>query len=197
MSHPLSENRNRVTDDALDLATILEIAEPLTQKTMERLTRADNWEVPIVIRKALSRYAILIALRLLENTPPGRTGTTAGILALVDTALSAKLLSQVDHDSIKRKLDELRATMEVDGLSFDDLHLFRNSALAHTLIPHTKLSNDIWAHLVFKHFRKIVSLVSEIDKLFDKNGVEPKSTFAQEVADWDKKSADFWSRAIK
>lgn len=195
MPHPFSEYRERVSEDAIELAAVIEIAEPLTQNTMESLKPGDHWEVAIILRRVLPRSSILTALRLIENTPPGRSGTTAGILALANSAVSEKALTEKQRDEIITALDRLLTAMEADGLRLEDLRLFRNAYLAHTLIPHNKLSNDIWAHLVFKHFRYIVSLVANIEKMLDANGVKPKSTFMHEIANWGEKSASFWSCA--
>jgi len=188
------EHRKRVIEDAYELVAAVEISEPLTVKTMNDLQRAGTYEVPIALRRLLTRYVILIMLRLLEDTGPGATGTTAGIAALTRVAENAGALAPRQHTAIDTALDELIDNMVADDLAVDDLKKFRHSSIGHSLIPHEPLSNQLHADLVFKHARAVIALVETIEKMFAANGVSVGPPAMEKPSDWKQRSADFWKR---
>ena len=79
----LREYRKRVIEDAYELVAAVEIYEALSLATMGRLKKAGNWEVPMALRRLLSRAAALAMVRLMDESQPGRTGKSAGIPALL------------------------------------------------------------------------------------------------------------------
>lgn len=188
------EHRKRVIEDAYELVAAVEIGEPLTLKTMGDLRRAGPDEVPIALRRLLPRFVILIMLRLLENTPPGPTGTTAGIAALTAVAENAGALTPPQHAETGAALDQLVDQMIADDLPVDDLKRFRNSRIGHSLIAHEPLSNDLPADLVFKHARALIDLVEKIEQMFAANGVNVGPPAMEKSSDWKQRSADFWKR---
>jgi len=188
------EHRKRVIEDAYELIAAVEISEPLTLKLMDDLRRAGTYEVPIALRRLLPRFVILTMLRLLEDTRPGATGTTAGIAALAVVAENAGALTPTQRTAIDTALDELTSNMIADDLAVDDLKRFRHSSIGHSLIPHKPLSNDLRADLVFKHARAVVALVEKIEQMFAANGVSVGPPVIEKPSDWKQRSADFWKR---
>jgi hypothetical protein len=186
------EYRKRVIEDAYELVAAVEICEPLTLKTMDDLRRVGNWEVPLALRRLLARATVLVLLRLLENSQPGKTGTTAGIAALCAIGENSGALTPAQRASVDLSLTKIRDDMIADGTSVSDLTAFRHAHVGHALIPHQPLANDLPADRIFKHARAVIAVVEAIEQVFSANGVQIGPPAMENQNDWKRRSADFW-----
>jgi hypothetical protein len=186
------EYRKRVIEDAYELVAAVEVSEPLTLNAMDDLRRVGNWEVPLFLRRLLTRSVILTMLRLLENSQPGKTGTTAGITAFAAVAEGSGALTPMQRAGVDLALTKIRNDMIADEIPVDYLSAFRHAHIGHTLIPHQALANDLRADIVFKHARAIIAVIEEIEKMFAANGVQLGSPVLEKPSDWKRRSADFW-----
>jgi hypothetical protein len=191
MHQKLNTIRRHVLDDTWELIKAKNVVEPLISSPSLGWMKANAQQAALFLRMQLSRQVILILTRLNALPNSGRTGEIASILAVLNEASSANIITQAAMQTYLDELSEMKQNISKQGTAFEDLVTFRNSELAHSLhnvkaVPNglsyfvisqfaddtIKLVNSIEAHLVRCGCPAIVANISEFDGHWSKCGSE-------------------------
>ena len=149
--------RRLVHDNGFEAKIASDMVLPLLKNALNELKTKYLRDSGIFLRRALTRYAALVACRLLEEpNESGKTGITASIASLLEMAEAESLLPAEKIAQLRAKFEKIKADA-ADG-KYDlvkSLRDLRNIHVAHSLIP-WKEPTDVWAH----------HLVDFIDALF-------------------------------
>ena len=108
--------------------------------------------------------------RLHAKAGKGQTGITASIDGVLEAVAKASKLNPAEIDGFKKRRDALQKDMELDGVRFADLNLFRTSELAHSLhAPAANRTGLSWS-VIDTFSRGTYELVRDIEGAVIKGG---------------------------
>ena len=156
--------RKHVLDDAVELMETVGIVTPLVT------TANISAPAQLLLRRLLSRHVILVLTRLHAKAGKGQTGITASIDGVLEAAAKASELSPAEVGGFKIRRAALQKDMEPDGVSFADIHIFRNAELAHSLhAPAANFAGLSW-YVIDTFARGTYELVRDIESALIKGG---------------------------
>jgi hypothetical protein len=86
----------------------------------------------LLLRRLLTRNVLLVLTRLHATAAKGRTGIAASIDGVLDAA-QGSLLDAAKAEAFKNRRQVLKSESEQNGVRVEDIYLFRNTELAHSL----------------------------------------------------------------
>jgi hypothetical protein len=166
----VNDLRKHVFDDAMDLAAITGMLVPIVEVDFGRGVEAELHPVRFIRQQLMLSFALIVT-RMHDDSPDGKTGTTASIKALLLSAAEAGRISKELCASYLEALQNLRAAYDQQGGNFEELRRFRHAELAHSLHPRAPLERlllmPLWdlAHETFE-------LVASLEPCLDQSGME-------------------------
>jgi hypothetical protein len=184
----LDELRKHVLDDAIELIEVLGVVTPL-------VTAADVRDpAKLLLRRLLARHVILVLTRLHAPAGTGRSGVTASIDSVLNAAAGSSLLSTTAADQFKMRRTTLKKDMEPDGVSFKDIHLFRNTELAHSLHAHVKNSRGVMWYVIDAFAEGTYNLINDIEDALIKAGAPMFCSLPEgRLDEWTKRGRALWN----
>src|SRR3990172_8214146 len=163
----LDDIRRHVLDDAQEIAAVAGLVTPLLETDFDET----EFAVERFLRQFMCRYLPLILTRLYASPQKnGRTGHTACISALLDTARDAGNLSARDYERFVLVSVTSKRDLEQREVPFSDLMEFRNSELAHSLHRHSQAKLGLAVPPVLAFAIETVQLVKAIDDRLVQSG---------------------------
>jgi hypothetical protein len=164
VSEKFKECRSRVHDDAFEAR----LAERMVGPILGRMTeiKADYvYQTSLFLRRSIVRYLVLALYRLLDKpNERGKTGVTASIESLLEMARTEDVLSGQQLDQFARDFEKIKtdgAQGEYDLVqAIRDL---RNIQVAHSLIPYTDPTDQLWAHHLAEFADEVFCFVVELE----------------------------------
>lgn len=164
MSDKLKECRLRVHDDAFEARLAQHIGSPILSR-LEEVSVDYVYESSLFLRRSMVRYLVLALYRLLDKpNETGQTGITASIQSLLEMARSEDILPKEQLDGFERDFEKIKK----DGADGEynivqAIRDLRNIQVAHSLIPHTDPTEQLWVHHVDNFTDQIFELVVELE----------------------------------
>ncbi len=164
LSEKFRECRSRVHEDAFEARLAQHMIGPILGRLNE--VKVDYvYQTSLFLRRSIVRYQVLALYRLLDKpNEKGKTGITASIESLLDMArsedvLSAQQLDKYIRDFAKIKTDGAQGEYDLVQAIRD----LRNTQVAHSLIPHTDPTDQLWAHHVSEFADEIFRFMVELE----------------------------------
>ena len=170
--------RKHVIDDALELIESLGIVTPLVTHNISVPTQR-------FFRRLLTRNVILVLTRLHARSGKGPTGVTASIDAVLEAATKSAQMRAAEVDGFRTRREALLKDMELEGVGFWDLQLFRHSELAHSLhAPSANRTGLSW-YVIVSFAHGTYKLVRDIEGALIKGGaVQIHALPAEKYEEW-------------
>ncbi|MCK1383650.1 hypothetical protein [Bradyrhizobium sp. 21] len=164
MSDKFKECRLRVHDDAFEARLAQHIMGPILSRLNE-VSVDYIYEPSIFLRRSMVRYLVLALYRLLDKpNEKGATGVTASIQSLLEMARSEDILLPEQLAALERDFEKVKAD-GADG-EYDILTAIRevrNIQVAHSLIPHSDPTDQLWAHHLDNFADEVFRLMVELE----------------------------------
>ena len=183
----LKEIEKHVLDDAVELIAAVGLGSPLMHTTALYKMEGHRRETALFLRGLFGRHVILVATRLYARKGTGPIGETASIDSYICHAETEGFLSVADADAFRSEQKAVAEKLERDGITLEELRIFRHSEIAHSLQPIIPFTNKlvslpVWdlADATFELVRKIESAVSGTQRL------------NKEFQDWLDRGRAFW-----
>jgi hypothetical protein len=184
----LDDLRKRMTDDAFELMATVGLVTPLVTGEVHPLN-----EPQLLLRRVLSRHVVLVLTRLHARAGTGRSGVTASIDALLDALPASSLLTPGAVAAFKTRREKLLTDMEADGVAAEDVNLFRNVELAHSLLAHNPQRADIAWPTMYALAQGTNELVRDIEAdIVAGGGRAMRLLGAAEYSDWVEHGRSLW-----
>jgi hypothetical protein len=164
LSDKFRECRIRVHDDAFEARLAQHMVGPILGK-MTQIKVDYIYQSSLFLRRSTVRYLVLALYRLVDKpNETGKTGVTASIESLLDMARSEDVLSGQQIDKYGADFEKIKA----DGAwgEYDLVQAIRdlrNIQVAHSLIPHSDPTNDLWNHHLSDFADRIFSFMIDLE----------------------------------
>jgi hypothetical protein len=193
MHQKLNTIRRHVLDDTWELIKAKNVVEPLISSPSLRWMKANAQQAALFLRMQLTRQVVLILTRLNALPNSGRTGETASILAVLEEALSANMITQAAMQTYLDELSEIKQNILKQGTSFEDLVTFRNSEIAHSLHNVRVIPNGLSYFVISQFADATIKLVNSIEADLVRCGCPAIVADINEFdGHWSKCGSEFW-----
>lgn len=154
-----------VHDDAFEAQIALHMVAPLLKNVLRELSLKYLYEGSVFLRRSLTRYFALVLCRLLDKpNASGRTGTTASISSLLEMAKSENVLSNDQIQKFSSEFEKIKADAAQGQYDLvQALRDLRNIQIAHSLIPWTDPTEQVWAHDLVDFAEAIFNFVVDLE----------------------------------
>jgi hypothetical protein len=197
MDHPVNQKlntiRRHVLDDTWELIKAKNVVEPLISSPSLNWIKANAQQAAHFLRMQLTRQVILILTRLNALPNSGRTGETASILAVLNEASAARIITQAAAQIYLDKLSKMKENISKQGTSFEDLVTFRNSELAHSLHNVKVIPNGLSYFVISQFAEDTIELVGSLEADLVSHGCPAIIASIREFdGHWSKCGSEFW-----
>jgi hypothetical protein len=185
----LKDIEKHVLDDAIELIATIGIANPLMHTT--RIYELDQAYFPVALflRSTLSRHVILVAMRLHALRGTGITGEAASIDSYLHYAEIEGSLLPAQADAFRSSRQQIIRNLEVEGITFSELAIFRNAELAHSLHPSKPMTNKLVSLPIWDFAYNTYELVLKIEKV-----VSGRAVLDAKFQEWLDCGLAFWGK---
>ncbi|MGO9721217.1 MAG: hypothetical protein ACLPOA_11665, partial [Methylocella sp.] len=172
----VNDLRKHVLDDAVELMETLGMVDPLARRS-DLPTPALRF-----LRRVLAKYATLVFTRLHTKAGRGPTGITASIDGVLEAAKQSPSFNPAEIVTFQDRREKLLDEMPAYGVSLEQLNLFRNAELAHSLHPHQPIQ-PFAMHVLHTFGDKTYELVRDVESALIKCGAPDIQTLPTDKYD--------------